>query len=302
VIVLVLFGVYLVANLSKFKPILHLRVPLLALIALTDVAIIFSNGFFTKFIVRPFDIALKIPESFYLSLISSIGNFLAPAGTGFVLRAIYLKRKYSLAYVNYGSTLFGNYVIILFFNSLAGLISLLLIGEKHNNQSDILALVFVLILIFSLGVTLIKIPFIKPKQVADKFAARVLRTIHKVSLGWKQIISHPKLLWQLSGIAVVNLAFSILAVWLIILSLHLHANFGPLLLFGVLSSLSIFINITPANLGIKEAVYIFSSNILGFSISQILLIALVDRGVQFLVLAIGWLAAGKKTLGSLKSA
>jgi uncharacterized membrane protein YbhN (UPF0104 family) len=105
---------------------------------------------------------------------------------------------------------------------------------------------------------------------------------------------------QLIGLTFGGLALNTAMTWTIIHSLHLRIAFAPLLLFSVLGTLSIFINITPANLGVKEVIYLFSSSILGLSTTQILSIALIDRGVLFLVLAVFWIMFGRKGLGRTK--
>ncbi len=294
--VMAIFLVYFFANIQKFKPLLHINGWLLVLIALVDVSIIMANGFFTKLILQPFGKFISIAECFYVSLISSAGNFFAPAGAGFVFRAVYLKKKHGLPYSEYLSILSGNYIIVFLINSFFGLLGLLLLRHKANHQFTVLLVTFATIFVVSAGLTLAKIPAVRAGKTKNKYLRQFISTLRKISEGWNHIISHKKLLLGLSTVTAINLVLTILVTWLIILSLHLHAGFSVLLLFSVLGSLSLFINVTPANLGIKEAIYIFSGSVLGFSVAQIVLIALIDRGVTFLVLAVAWLTSGRRTL------
>ncbi len=294
ILVLAVFAIYFFMNTAKFKPLLSVNIWLLLVIALGDVLGIFSNGLFTKFILRPFNKYIGLLESFYVSLISSIGNFFAPIGAGFGFRAVYLKKRHDFAYSNYISTLAGNYIIVFLVNSLAGLIALYLLRGKANSQYAVLAITFAAIFLFALILSLVKLP--KLKNRGSGSARKIINNIHVVSEGWNRITSNKRLMLQLIGLTVFNLLLVMGITLAIIHSLHLSIGFAQLLLMSVLSFLSLFINITPANLGIKEAIYIFSSTVIGFSVSQILLIALIDRGVLFVVLASSWLLFGRRTL------
>ncbi|HLG90980.1 MAG TPA: lysylphosphatidylglycerol synthase transmembrane domain-containing protein [Candidatus Saccharimonadales bacterium] len=287
--VIVIFLSYFIFNTEDFKPLLDIDGYLLIIIALANIAGVFTNGLFTKFILEPFKKYISISEAFYVSVISSIGNFFAPAGTGFGIRAIYLKKKHGLPYSEFMSTLSGNYILVFLTSSLIGLISLYLLKDQYNGQYLVLALVFGLVFIVSLALSLIriKLPNVEPAQA--KKVNPMINNLYRVLYGWSKIAADRQLVFKLAGLVIANLVVATLMYWAVITSLGLTAKLPALLLFTVLGSFTIFINVTPANLGIKEAVFIFSSTVLGFSVSQILLIAIVDRGVQFVVLISLWL-------------
>ena len=289
VAVLIIFVTYFLLNTSKFRPLLNINVFLLALIALGNVVSIGINGLFTKFILVPFGKRIPILESYYVSLISSVGNFFAPVGAGFGFRAIYLKRKFGLPYSEYISTLSGNYILVFLVNSVFGLLSLYLLrGKSTNSAYDVLVAVFALIFIISATLSIFKFPVKEVEHIHNSYLRRAMRILFRVLYGWNHIVSHRKLVIQLLGLTFAGLVLTATMTWMIIHSIHLNVSFAPLILFSVLSSLSLFINLTPANLGVKEAIYLFSSSVLGYTISQIVLIALVDRAVLFLVLMAMW--------------
>ncbi|HVX58693.1 MAG TPA: lysylphosphatidylglycerol synthase transmembrane domain-containing protein [Candidatus Saccharimonadales bacterium] len=290
-IVLILFIGYFAANTSKFRPLLDLNLLLLLIIAIGDMAGIFINGLFTRFILRPFKKHISLGESFYVSLISSVGNFFAPVGAGFGFRAVYLKKKFGLPYSEYISTLSGNYIIVFLVNSLAGLLALYLLRSRSDAQYKVLALAFGIVFVVSLTLSLIKVPISAANEQKVGAVRKFVRQLARVTEGWNHIVSHRLLMLQLIGLTTTNLILTMGITLTIIHSLHFNIALAPLLLFSVLGSLSLFINVTPANLGIKEAIYLFSSHVLGFSTSQILSIALVDRGVMFILLALLWVAS-----------
>ncbi len=286
--VIVVFFVYFFLNNEKFKPLLHINAYILVFIALAFVAGIFINGLFIKFILEPFKKYISMAEAFYVSVISSIGNFFATAGTGFGIRAVYLKKKHGLPYSEFISTLSGNYILVFLVNSLIGLLALFLLKDELSSQYIVLVTAFGVMFGASLLLSLVKIPVPKASATKKSKFSSVTRALYRVAYGWDRITANKKLMLKLLFLTVANFFLTVLVYWAIVHALHLTISFPALLLISVLGSLSIFINITPANLGIKEAIYIFSSSILGFTVSQIILIALIERGVQFIVLLALW--------------
>ena len=293
VLVLAVFIAYFLLNVQKFKPLLNINFLLLLVVALGNILGIFINGLFTKFILEPFKKYISIVETFYVSVISSIGNFFAPAGTGFGIRAVYLKKKHGLPYSEFISTLSGNYILVFLVNSLIGLLALYLLKDEYSSQYLALTGIFGAMFIVSLLLSIIRIPILRTSASKKTKLSSVVETLYRVTHGWNKIVANKKLILELFCLTFANFLLTVFTYWAIIHSLHLTIAFPALLLFSVLGSLSIFINITPANLGIKEAIYIFFSSILGFSISEIILIALVERGVQFVVLLALWLYSSK---------
>lgn len=288
-LVIITFLIYFWLNVENFKPLLNANYYLLATAALAYIVGVFANGIFIKFILEPFGKFIAASEAFYVSVISSIGNFFAPAGTGFGIRAVYLKKKHGLAYSEFISTLSGNYVLVFMVSSFVGLTSLLALSQHFGAQWLVLFIVFLGMFIGSILISLFRFQLHEPKASKNKQINFFIRNVYRVINGWSKIVSNKKLMIKLLTLTCVNLTLTIFIYWAIIQSIGLGIKFPALLLLSVLGSLSIFINITPANLGIKEAVYIFAASVLGLSIGEMVLIALVDRGIQFTVLFLLWL-------------
>jgi uncharacterized membrane protein YbhN (UPF0104 family) len=96
--------------------------------------IMYTNGLFIKYIIRAFDKHISAWESVRVALISSLGNFFAASGAGLGFRAVYLKRKHNLAYSDYLSTLYGNYLLLFMICGLAGLVSLATVKHQAGLQ------------------------------------------------------------------------------------------------------------------------------------------------------------------------
>ena len=203
-LVVLVFAIYFLLNTEKFRPLLQINGYLLVSIGLANVAGIFINGLFMKFILEPFNKYISIAEAFYVSVISSIGNFFATAGTGFGIRAIYLKKKHGLPYSEFISTLSGNYILVFLANSFIGLLALYLLRDGYNNQYAVLAGAFGLMFIVSLLLSVIKIPIPKisePKKTKFSAAAKAL---YRVTHGWNKIIASKNLEFKLLCLTIVN--------------------------------------------------------------------------------------------------
>src|SRR3990167_572773 len=188
IIVIAVFTVYFLLNVEKFKPLLEVNIGLLLIIALANLAGIFINGLFTKFILEPFKKLISVAEAFYVSVISSIGNFFAPAGTGFGIRAVYLKKKHGLPYSEFISTLSGNYVLVLLINSLIGLVALYLLRDQYSVQFLALVMIFGLMFVVALGLIFLKIP--SGKGSTQEKGSSLSRSFYRVVYGWSKINSN----------------------------------------------------------------------------------------------------------------
>jgi uncharacterized membrane protein YbhN (UPF0104 family) len=293
-VVLVVFAVYFLLNINQFKILLHVNFYLLIVIAIGNFLNIASSGLFIKIILKPFGKFISLVESTYVALISTVGNFFAPAGSGFGFRAIYLKKRHGLSYSDYMTTLYGNYIIVFLVNAFFGLLSLYLLRAKHNDAFFVLVMVFGGMFAASLLLSLVRIPSrVLEYDLKNAYLNKLTKILLQMLEGWNGIVANRKLMAKLTSLIVINFAMAMFVAKTEIVALHLTISFSALMLFSVLGSLSLFVSITPANLGVKEAIYIFSAHVIGFSTSQILSIALIDRGVLFITLVVLWLYSSK---------
>jgi uncharacterized membrane protein YbhN (UPF0104 family) len=190
--------------------------------------------------------------------------------------------------------LYGNFIIVFLINSFFALVSLYLLRSKDSSSFKFLALVFLGIFLASLALSLIRLPTkMLQKTSGNKYLNWCKKIVFNILEGWNKIIKNRRLIRRLILLTVFNLAIALAIAKLEISALHLTISFNALILYGVLGSLSLFISITPANIGVKEAIYLFSSKIIGFSTAQILAVSLLDRGVLFLTMWILWVYFSK---------
>lgn len=291
--VIVLFLYYFNQNREEFKPLIELNPILLIIISLLYSFMVAINGLYTKIIVEPFKVSLTLAEGVFLSIVSSVGNFFAPAGAGYGIRAIYLKKKHGLSYTDYSVTLAGYYVLLIMINSFAGLVALFFLRGNETPNFKLIFIILSLALLVSLLFGVFNMSKIRLPKTNSKFLNKLFNFFIMLSNGWKKISSNRELMIKLIALTLLSLGVTMLLVSLIISALHLSTTFAAVLLYSVLGLLSLFINITPGNIGIKEGVIIFSAGIMGFSVNQVILIAVVERGVVFVSLLYLWAIAEK---------
>jgi uncharacterized protein (TIRG00374 family) len=297
-IVLGVFIGYFALNKESFRPLTEIRPVYLIGVSLCYIAIVYTNGLFIKYVIEPYKKYISVSESTRVSLLSSLGNFFATSGAGLGFRAVYLKKKHGLGYSDYMTTLYGNYLLIFIINALFGLLSLGLVSNRTGVQFLGATMFFASLLFVSLVLCFVKLPYSFFMNSRLSLVKTVLRYLKSMTEGWNNIVSDKRLLLHLTSLITIQLFLTFLIGWLEFTSLQIEVGMPELLLFSVLGSLSIFVSLTPANLGVKEGIYLLTAAVIGITTPQIVSIALIDRGILFGTLFVLWLLIGRDWQGS----
>ncbi len=256
---------YILKRLSHIDPVLIVLILLLYLVILLILVTIMKASLdFYKIKVPNFDNLL-------LNSYSLVINFFMFGQAGPGVRAIYLKKKYQLPIKRF-------IFITLIYYGLYTLLSslLILIGSKLMWYYSLLIIV---------GVILISI--------------LVIKWFLKTKLNNKNLAD-----FKLSGFIKLGLVtLAQLLIQTLIYGIELdsikHVYLHQILAYSGFANLSLFVSITPAGIGIREAFLILSESIHHISSSQIVSASIIDRSVYliFLLGIILFLAifhAGKK--------
>jgi uncharacterized protein (TIRG00374 family) len=282
---------YVVLNKSDFSVLFDVR-PLPLVIGILLYALSFvTNALLMQIVLKHFNRVISLIESLRVTLMSSVGNFFAPAGAGIGLRALYLKMIHKLPYSDYFTILGGSYLVVLLINGFIGLFSSLIVSIRNNNLAEGLVLFFSLILVGSCFIILSRkqVQSILGSSPVSRLPKKLQSVLSSVAEGWEKLSGDPFLVAKMGAITLANLIITVMINRLIILSLGLNIEIFSLILFSVVGTLTIFINITPANFGVKEALYLAIASIIGFSAPLVLSIALLDRAIMLIVMVIGWI-------------
>lgn len=278
------FIYYFINNKEDLLKVLSVQ-PLLLLGILLFYSIIFYlNGIFIKVILKSFNKKIPILESFYVSIISSLGNYFLPMRGGAVIRSVYLKKKFEFPYEHFVSTLYGYYIIVFLVNAFVGLVSLIVITIKYGVVSIPLYLFFGGLFVSMLVLSFIKFPVKKIKGSKNKILDKVLSIIRNILDGWNMIVENKRLLVSLILITLIAFVVGVGLFYIEFKALGIDVTAIKVLLYNCLSGVSLLVSITPGSLGIREGIFSITSDILGINNEQIMQLALLDRGVMLLCL------------------
>jgi len=216
-----------------------------------------------------------------LSIVTIFYNTITPLKGGLFVKAGYLKKQYKFSYTHFIAMWSGIYVINFFIGSLIGLISMYFIYKDYN--------------IFNLPIFLIFLGFFIPLLFVILFSPKFPETKNKwlnrfinVLNGWNLIKTHKKVIFAVSAITLLQMLLWVLGTIISYNIFGIELTLSKALFLGSIGVLSVLIAITPAGLGINEAIAVFSALIIGIEPAQSLAVAILGRVIGLLwILTLG---------------
>jgi uncharacterized membrane protein YbhN (UPF0104 family) len=278
-IVLILIITYLIYyinnNLQNFKQLTLTNplyfIPLIVIFFL----FVYSNGIILKTLMKPFKIKLKNNEAFGLSIITNFYNLITPLRGGAAVRAIYLKKKHDFPYVHFLATLSAIYILIFLVSSLTGIFSMLTLQEKS---------IPILLALSIFTISLLSIVIFSPriKENSNKWLNRFIKVIN----GWHLIKNNKKIITITIIISLIQVFLTALNNLIAYQIFGIEITLAKALFIAAISNLSIIIAITPGNLGIGDAINVFTANIIGIPITEAIATTILLRAVNLAIIFI----------------
>jgi glycosyltransferase 2 family protein len=302
IVFLVGFVFYGLRNRDIFEGLRSVSVYSLLLVALGRMLVFVSNGLFTKWTAEAFTRKLSTGEGIYVGILSAIGNFFGPLLGGASIRAIYLKKVHNLSYSYFTSTLMGYYLILFIMNCVAAIISLMWLPDTKQTAS--LLLLFTVWLITLLALMVIKLPSKERfrKYETNKVLSKILKIIFDIEYGWQTLIRNKKLLLRLFFLAILSYGASFFISFIEFKAIGVPIGIAVLGLYTAIVAISLLVSLTPGSIGIREGLLILVSVTLGVSNDQILQVAVIDRGVMFILLFLMFIVTRSNKLKKLLTA
>lgn len=280
-----------------------LTLPTITIILLLKVVMIAINGEILIITLRCFKTDIARYKSYYITLLSTIGNFLTPFKGGAGVRAIYLKKNYSISYTHFLSILASYYILVFFISSLTGLAGMLLLEFKDSNVYLILIVFFLTVLITSVILLFTNIHKIlqQKKTYSSRVLNKIFEYIEKIVIGWEYITKDKRILKSLLFFTLITYIFMLFTTFTEFKALGTEVTLGSMLIYTSLANFSLLVSITPGSLGIREGIFIFFSEILNISNDMIIKTAVIDRSTTLLVIiSLYLLLQGLKALPKFK--
>lgn len=270
---------YVMENVESFRALQIVNPGYIVVLAVITFLVSASNGLITKAILEPFGIKLRVKEWVGLSIITTFYNTITPFKGGMFARAAYLKKKHNFSITNFFATYVGIYVISFFVYGLIGLTTVWLIYTKYKIFNPIVFFIFLGMFII-LGLVMLFRPRFK------EFENRLLNKISEVANGWNVIRQSPKVIGISIEVILIQISLGVLATLLSYSIFGIEITFIQSLFLVSIGTIVGLIQITPGNLGIGEAVAVFSALIINITPAQSLSVALLGRAVSLIVLFI----------------
>lgn len=252
------------------------------LIILAFVAIlpVFFNAFAFKVNTSIFNIHLKLREWIGLSVTNTFYNYIFPARSGMAFRIAYLKKQYQFPVSSYLTFLSGAYLILFFVSSLSA--TVLCIGFFFQSEQFHSGFLYVSLgLLLSTGVFLGMLNLLNPKLLSDQnrislFLKNSIESFHYFKLNKNKL----KYLFLCKFFFLLSISLRLFVSYSV---LGIHLSYMKLLLACSFLMFSMVISIIPGNLGIREGIIGIITNIMGLSIEDAMLGALLDRVVSMII-------------------
>lgn len=286
ILILYLFIQYFLNNQQDLNAVLNTPIQQLVYIFILFSLMIFFDTLFLEVILKKFNKTITTLESQYITVISYIGNYFLPLRGGAVIRSVYLKKKFNFPYSNFISTLYGYYIIVFLVNSLIALTSLVFIQLRYDTISIPLYIFFGTVFVMMLILSLFKIPLEKLDIQKPSILKKIVDVVKNILNGWNMIVTDKKLLIKLTILSLLRFFSSALLFYVQFKALDIEVSFLNVLIYNCLSGVSLLVSLTPGSLGIREAIFLITSNILGITNDQVMQLALLDRGMVVITLLI----------------
>lgn len=263
-VISVLFLIYFISENIEFLDLFKtLNLIEIGFIVLLIVLRIYINSLQTMHLYKFIDISIKKSESINLFLKSNLANSLTFMNLGGGYKAIFFKKYFNLKFKNYLflNTIFSFYKILIY---LLLFFLLLMFNNKFNSYIYLLffLLPFVLYFIFSLIIP------------------------EKLNFWIAKIKNHKVLFLKLN----INIFFLFFLNTFILFRYFQLFNFSnsyeDIIVYFLVGFITSLINVTPGNIGFKEAVLIFSSGLHKVAEIEILTISLFSRVLEIIVLLV----------------
>ncbi|GKT08224.1 lysylphosphatidylglycerol synthase transmembrane domain-containing protein [Desulforhabdus sp. TSK] len=285
-LLLLFFFYYLINNLRAFRIIENISASNIIILILLNLTIAIINGASMNITIASHKVNLSFNEYTSISVLSSFGNIFLPFQGGIGLRAVYFKSRYNLNYTLFISSLAGNYIIIFNVISIFGLIVMYVLYLRgiYNTTISIIYIVMLIGSIYFIFCYPIKFYFIPFSGIKNR--------IQIIIDGWLVIKKSVRNIIYLYILTCLNFSISIFIMYTEFKMLQITDTEGLPITFlqstfiYLITTLSLFINLTPASLGIREGLVILTSNIVNISPSYALAVTILDRIINFSLLLV----------------
>lgn len=278
VVVVVAASYYVKKNPEEFVFMQSLSLYQLIILLLLSLVTMFFMGLKTKIYMEFFSIRLRFIEWFGLEYVVSLINYL-PFRPGLASKALYLKNTYSFPYANFASFLAAINLISLLCIGITGLLGMGVLYMRYSIVNEIITGIFAASTIMTLAAL-----FFPLKTRSNKTANKLLTILFEALRQWNQLKKSKITVVKLFLIESAILFSSVLRLYVIFRIITASVPFSSCIIIASLASLSTFLPLTPAGLGIKETAISITTKLVGNELKAGITASLLDRAISMVIL------------------
>ncbi|MBN1665476.1 MAG: flippase-like domain-containing protein [Anaerolineales bacterium] len=282
--VLAIFAGYLAANLERYRAIFNLSGATLAAMVGLILAFIASNGLINTWLYRSLAAPVGYREGLGLGLVNTLANQLPFAG-GLLVKSVYLKRRYRLAYRDFLSATLALYVCFVAANGGLGLLVLAYLALASGRGGHPLLWAGFTAMLLSISVLWI------PLARLNFLPHAIQQRLPQLMAGWWALSKNLALTSALVAIQILSAALMAGRFWLAFRALSQEVTLAQCLLFSAATVLTQLVSIAPGGLGVREGLVAGMAVLLGFDPGVSAVAAGLDRLISTaVILLLGGLA------------
>ncbi len=233
------------------------------------------NGLLLRVVASKFGVVLRAKEWFGLPFVTAMGNYITPFAGGMFARGSYLKYRHFFPYAKFVSVTGASYLIYGWVSGVAGIAGVVLLVKEAAYSKELILFFVAMVLILSFcGV----MPAVR---VSGEHPA--IAFLNSAVEGWVLIRKDPAILTRLALCTSATVLLNGIAFWLAFNALSGGpVSFGLPFVISIFFSFSIFIRVTPGNLGISEAIATLASEFLGMGAGMGFMASLLIRAASLI--------------------
>lgn len=251
----------------------------LSLLVVLCLLLFLPNGLIRRAMAQHFGVRLRFVEWYGMLVFTNLLNLVLPARADMVFTAGYLKTMHGLSLANFAAMTYGNAVLFASVMVVEALLGLAYIAWDIGYWSA-------QVIAFSAVMGVLAIALLLLPALPIRGDGRIAGGIRRALDGWHSLRQAPRLLPRLACQMVLGSV--IFAAWMYMSyrALGFDVDVARVLVAGVVVQLSFLVVLTPGNLGIREALTGFVSQLIGLGFSEGVIVTLLQRAVSLLVFCV----------------
>ena len=261
---------------EKLLQILTINPLHLLLLSTLCAALFLPSALSRKLMAERLGIRLAFFDWYGLLMVTNLISLVVPARGDLAVSALYLRKKYDLPITHFISMLYGSTILLTVCLSVTGVICLVLVAAEGLSPG-----VYVVGIIAAIGVLSFFLGWLPPGLLRGE--SWFMKRLRAALEGWKHLRSDGILMTQLTMLSLSGIALFSLWMFASYRMLGFEVRVLPSTVAGVVVLMSFFVSVTPGNLGIREALLGFTSQVLGLGFAEGVAVTLLQRAVSILV-------------------